>query len=261
MKILGRNISPKTQQHVEDIYASLPLSVRYFTTAERPNKSYQVAGAVDVHGNGEHYSVWLDKSLPQDAFEADLLHELRHIVQVLSGFSTVYNKDSHELYSSDKEFIREVGAHLASTVLDMEVNTWLRKNGYSPDFFIAQNLNGALKHASHQYQNLDDPLNFANVVLSLLLVALPLDDTSAAHLSNAYSAYPAVTACVDSLRSALLSVSLDNPTSSTWAHGLLIDRLGLWKYYYVATPSRKIRTHKEYANFAEEIESSLRKEV
>lgn len=253
LKILSREISEKTENLVSAIYNSLRVPVLYFPISMRPDPKDSVAGTVDPHERGGFYRVWLDEMLPQDPFEADLLHELHHIVQIEAGFSEIYCKDTPDYHSADKTFVEEVGRHLSSVVLDIEVNSWLLQCGYSYSFFTKRNYVNLLSQANHLYTGLVDPLNSANLSSALLHSSFCVDETSAANLFGAYSGYPKVSSCASALRNKLLAVNIDSPASSLFAHGLVIDAMNLWKFYYAATPDRKIRTHGEYISFAHEM--------
>lgn len=253
MKILSRSISEKTEKIISNLCRSFCLPVKIFSIAKRPNHNDQVAGTVDAHGTGGIYSVWIDDSLPQMAFESDILHELHHITQVENGFSEVFYKLTSKFHSTDRSFIEEVGSHLSCTVLDIEVNNWLLQNGYDYTFFTEGNYNGLLKNSDYPYTELNDPLNFANLTLALLHASLYVDDTSASRLFDAYSTYPDVTACAMWLRKKLLSINIDCPAAALFAHGLLIDSMNVWQYYYAATPTQKIRTRGEYVSFTNDL--------
>ena len=253
MKILSRAVSDKTENIVTSICKSLNKPVKYFPINKRPNSKDSVAGTVDAHGRRGFYSVWIDQKLPRNIFEADLLHELRHIVQVENGFSEIFNKNTDEFHSPDRSFIEEVGSHLSSVVLDMEVNNWLLENGYSYSFFVEKNLTGLLSNANYPYTKLDDPLNFANLAYALLHTSIYIDDASSTTLFDAYSKYPRLVACISDLRKEFLSIEVNSPSSSLLAHAELLDVLGVWKYFYAATPFCRVRTHSEYVNFAHRV--------
>ena len=249
MKILSRTISEKTARIVSSIEKSVHSPVSYRDISERPNQSYQTFGTVDTHPSDGTYKVWLSKELPQEIFETNLLHELRHIIQIESGYSEVYNKNTTEFNSQDRCFIQEVGAHLSSVVLDIDVDIWLECNGYSQEHFFRTNYDNLIKLCGHQYTRLSDPLNFANLALALLHMSVHCDDELAQTLFHAYATYPKVVDIVSELRNKLRTMHIDTPASATLAHCLVIDSFNLWGYYYVASPIIKIRTAREYRSF------------
>lgn len=259
MKILSREISEQTEKIVAEIETSAHLKIAYHAIKERPNQSDQVAGSVDTSGADGLYHVYLDKRLPQEAFETDVLHELKHILQAENGVSMVYNKPSSAYFSRDRDFIKEVGSHLASVVLDIDVNRWLEQLGYQYSFFARGNLDYLIQNSNFHYKGLADPLNFANLVLALLVTSCSIDEENASRLFDAYRAYPKVVDTTRSLRERLLSMPLDTPTSTCLAHCILVDELELWTFYYVAVGDRKIRSHQEYLAFCMEAGFSLDK--
>lgn len=253
MKILSKTLSERTAEIITTIERNVHLHVSYLPIAKRPNQSYGVAGTVNPYGENGIYPVWLDTRLPDQVFEADVLHELRHIVQAENGFSSVCNKETDAFHSKDRPFIQEVGSHIASTVLDIDVIRWLDQLGYSSEYFINGNFRFLMDNAGFNYTGLADPLNFANLTLHLLSVVCHLNEEDATKLYKAYSAYPEVIAVTQKLRESLLAMPLDTPQSTALAHGRLISELHLWGYYFVNVMGRKIRTDKEYQAFCTEV--------
>lgn len=249
MQILKKEISPKTATLASQVEQTSHLPIQYFDISKRPNANDSVAGTVDVHPIDGIYKVWLQSALPQKPFESDLLHELHHITQIESGYSEICNKNIAEFYSPDKPFIQEVGSHLSSVVLDIDVNIWLTQNGYLYDYFSTENLKALLKNRNHRYNRLSDPLNFANLCVALLHAALSSGGSSMQELCDAYSSYPQVTRAASKLYDELTAATIDNPKAALLGHCLVIDSLDLWKYYYVVAPCIKIRTRREYAAF------------
>ena len=249
MQILTKEISTRTATFVSQIEQSAHLPVRYFDISARPNISDGVFGTVDTHPNDGIYKVWLQSALPQEPFEADLLHELRHILQVESGCSEVYNKDSAEFHGPNRAFIQNVGAHLSSAILDAEVNSWLTHIGYSQEYFSTINLDTLLSVSDHGHINIEDPLEFADLCLKIVHSALSTNGTSMQKICAAYSSYQRATQTASEMYSKLSEISLDNLNSIMLGHCLVVDSLNLWRYYYVATPRIRIRTHGEYVAF------------
>lgn len=249
MQILKKEISPKTATLVSQIEQSVHSPVHYFDVSTRPNMKDSVFGTVDVHPNDGIYKVWLQSALPQEPFETDLLHELRHIVQVEFGCSEVYNKDSAEFHGRNRALVQNIGAHLSSVILDAEVNSWLTHVGYSQDYFSAINLNALLSAGGHCHIDTEDPFEFADLCLKLVHSALSTNGSSMQEICAAYSSYQQATQIASELYSKLAKDFPDNLNSIVLGHCLVVDSLNLWKYYYVATPKIKIRTHGEYVAF------------
>lgn len=249
MKILSKKISEKTERIVSSIETSVRLPICYYEISARPNTFYNTFGTVDTHPSDGVYKIWLSKKLPQDVYETDLLHELYHIIQVESGYSEICNKNTAEFHSKDCAFIQEVGAHFSSVVLDIGVNIWLERNGYSQEYFFRTNYDSLMSNSDYKYVLLNDQLTFANLTHALLQGSVHCDDKSAQALFHAYAAYPDVVNTASELRDKLRNMQIDNPISAALAHCLVIDSLNLWKYYYIAFPGIKIRTNGEYRSF------------
>lgn len=251
MEILSRKLSEKTECLVTEIRSRSSLPVKFFTIELRPGGGDTSFGSTLTHPTDGIYKVWLRNDLPQEPFEANLLHELYHTVQAESQYPEVYNKDSAEFHSKDQSFIQGVGGRLSSVILDLDVNTRLSQNGYSHSYFDAVNLEGMIRNKDYPYTGLQDPLNFANLALAILHLSLSLEEGPLESLYTAYSAYPRIIETVKELREQIISVGVTTPLTAAACQALLIDTFGLWKYYYVLSPSVKIRTHSDFLRFCE----------
>lgn len=250
MKILNREISEKTARLVSAIEQSVPLPVVYEII--KTEKATPYAGRVDTSGRNGCYTVWLNNTLPRRPYETDLLHELRHIVQIQNGFPTVYNKGNSDFHSPDRAFVEEVGAHLGSVVLDVEVNKWLKDIGYDYSFFTLNNYTVLLNQADADYPNWRDPLNRANIALSLVHAALYVDDPHTDTLFSKYSdRYGPIVEDASALRRFILSLGVLSPDKALLAQCKLIDSLRLWSHYLVISPSQTIRTGREFLAWRE----------
>lgn len=255
MKILSKELTGRTAEIVTKIESNVKLPVRYYPIKSRPNYAGDVAGSVNPFGENGEYPVWLNDDLPQDPFEVDVLHELRHIVQVESRFSAVFNKDSIAFSPQMAAPIQYIGGKLSSLILDMEVNCWLKSLGYSYSFFTDGNANFLQSNVS-QYPLPANELQMAELCLKLLHGTLYTDDKTAIEIFSIYDHHGEALKIAQELRKRLLRMKMTDPVSTALGHGLLIDALNFWKYYYVGLDNRKIRTQKEYLAFCTEAEFS-----
>lgn len=249
MKILGKTISDRTASIIVSIEKALPLPIDYFPIQKCPGFSGNSAGSVDAFGSNGIYRVWLNTSLPKDAFEADLLHELRHIIQIKAGYSTVYNKDSIDFHTGLQVTIENIGSLLSSVVLDVEVNSWLRENGYSYTYFTDNNYTVRLNDRSYATENINHLLGYSKFVLSLLHASLYVDDAASNKLFDAYASYSRASETAKRLREKIMNLPINTPQNAAIAHCYIIDTLQLWSYYGVLFQNKKIRTHKEFESF------------
>lgn len=247
MKILGKSVSPKTEALITKLEKLFRYPVDYYPIDTRPNGRGKSAGTVDVYPEDGKYRIWLDADLPKEAFEADILHELHHITQTESGFPNVFNKGSED-FRNNQSFIKDLGTHIGSVILDIDVNHWLSENGYSYSFFTLSNYQVML-HNQQKFPLLNDPLNFAELCLGIVHASLYVDDQDAEALSQHYSQYPGVKETVSKIRKELLSISHFSPQTATFAMGFIIDTLNLWKWFFVGVHPTYIRTRKEYDAF------------
>lgn len=246
MVILGKHLTSKTESLVLQLEQSFHYPVEYLPVETLPGRN--AAGSVDIYHQTGKYRVWLESNLPKEAFEADLLHELHHITQGELGYPTVFNKPSSDFYSRSRSSVEDVGSHLGSVVLDIDVNNWLSEHGYSYHFFASNNYQ-ALIQSQQKFPLLRDPLNFAELCLALVHVSLYFDNSDTSKLFAHYSEYVDVISTAKSIRNELLDYTYDSPQIAMLAMDFLIDSLNLWKWYYVSSPHNCVRTKREYDCF------------
>lgn len=250
--ILGKTLSPQTSEIVSGMESEFRLPVKYYPASERPNKSDSVYGSVDPYGAGGFYKVWLRVDITDELFETNLLHELTHIAQVERGYPAVCNKDSADFHSSDRSFIEELGAHLGSTVLDIDVQERLLERGYANCEFAEENAARLIAASSHDYTRLNDPLNYAILVVDLLMVASLVSTATRDALCTAYGRYTPVVADVRFLYDKIQQIGTFTPEKAAASLGAIIDHLSLWPYYLIYLGGKRIRTHGEYSTFLRE---------
>lgn len=245
--ILGKTLSPKTSEIVYSMESGFRLPVKYYFASERANKSDSIFGSVDAYGVDGVYKVWLRTDIPDKLFETNLLHELSHITQAEEGYPIVCNKNSADFRSSNRDFIEELGAHLGSAVLDIDVQKRLLVCGYENREFAEQNAAGLIAASDYDYNQLNDPLNYAMLVVSLLMTAALVGAATRDALYIAYGRYPLAISDARLLYGEIQQVGTDTPEKAAAALGAIIDRLSLWSHYFIFLSGRRIRTSGEYS--------------
>lgn len=250
--ILGKTLSPKTSEIVSGMESEFRLPVKYYPASERPNKSDSIYGSVDPYGAGGFYKVWLRVDITDELFETNLLHELTHIAQFEYDYPIVCSKNSSVFYSSDHDFIDELGAHLGSTVLDIDVQERLLERGYANCEFAEENAARLIAASGHDCTRLNDPLNYAMLVVSLLMVASLVSRATRDALCTAYGRYTPVVADVRFLYDKIQQIGTSTPEKAAASLGAIIDHLSLWPYYLIYLDGKRIRTPGEYSTFLRE---------
>lgn len=250
--ILGKTLSPKTSEIVSGMESEFRIPVKYYLASEHPNKSDSVFGSVDPYGVDGFYKVWSRVDIPGEMFETNILHELTHISQVEEGYPIVCNKNSADLHSSNRDFIEELGAHLGSAVLDIDVQRRLLACGYENCEFAERNAAGLIATSNHDYNQLNDPLNYAMLVVSLLMVASLVSTATRDALCTAYGRYTPVIADVRFLYDKIQQIGTSTPEKAAASLGAIIDHLSLWSYYLIYLDGKRIRTPGEYSTFLRE---------
>lgn len=250
--ILGKTLSPKTSEIVSGMESEFRIPVKYYSASERPNKSDSIYGSVDPYGAGGFYKVWLRADITDELFETNLLHELTHISQVEHGYPIVCNKDSAAFHSSDRDLVKHLGAHLGSTVLDIDVQRQLLKYGYANCEFAEENAAGLIATCGREYTQLNDPLKYAMLVVDLLMTASLVNAATRDALCTAYGRYATVVTDVRFLYDKIQQIGTSTPEKAAASLGAVIDRLSLWPYYLIYLDGKRIRTRGEYSTFLQE---------
>lgn len=251
-RILGRTLSKKTSALVSSMEATFRFPVEYYPISAMPNKSHDAHGTVDPFGSNGQYKVWLSLNLTGERFETNLLHELTHIIQIEQGYPSACNKDSADYHSPDRSFVESLGSCLSSAVLDVDVQERLLEDGYLNCGFAEENAAGLIGSSGHDYTRLDDPLNYAILVTSLLLTASLVSEATREALCIAYNRYPSVANDVRFLYDEMRRIGVSTPEKTAASLGAIIDRLSLWPYYFIHLKGRRIRTRNEYLAFLQE---------
>ena len=246
IKILSKELSKKAESALSCLASELQFPIKYLSMSALPNTRGYAFGAVDAYPRDGCYKVWLREDLQEDIFEANLLHEVRHIVQIEAAYPCVLNKDTADFHSNSKAFVEEVGSRIGSVVLDTDVNIWLENAGFSHTYFDIINYNNCIKFSNTNYTHLDDALNFANLVLALLSITYNATQAQAKTLFDAYKKYPLALDAVKDLSAYLLENPPTTQVSAFRALGTIIERLNLWPTYYISLNGKKTRTSKEF---------------
>lgn len=123
MIILNRTISNKTEQIVNNILSLLNKPIIYNNLGIIKDCFGQCCQ------NDTNYFVWLDDTLPEEAFETNLVHELIHLTQMkkmLPDAVSITEKAEGEI-----EFAKIIN----STILDLEVEEKIKEYGLKSIYF------------------------------------------------------------------------------------------------------------------------------
>lgn len=248
-KVLSKKLSPKGEELLKYLEQSFGKSIMFYPIRDLEHygelSSY---GAVDCH-SPEAYKVWLREDFSLDVFESNLFHELHHIEQIEKAFPIVCNKDTDLLHSSESLFFEEIGAHIQSAILDIDVHNWLASREYSSDFFVQNRFEGFMKNKDINYDRLDDKYNFANLVLAFFTFFTFANEQQKSQFKDAYGRYPKALLLAEDLAKTISSIGPWTPKKAALSMGILIDRLNIWDSYYIILNAQKIRTTKEFETF------------
>ena len=82
--------------------------------------------------------------MPQKSFEANLLHELYHLCQVVECFPTTETKVQPNINQHDQSFLDGVGSVIVSLILDLDVCDRIDSFGLNSNYFFDKRYNQAM---------------------------------------------------------------------------------------------------------------------
>lgn len=128
MYVLDRVISNKVELIMKTIMERLPKPI-IFMDLKNQKGCFGKCGQ-----DSNSFFVWLNVSLPDDAFETNLIHELIHLTQMLKNIP-----DARPINDS-AEGEREFAQILNSLILDIEVEEKLKSYGLDSSYFSNERL-------------------------------------------------------------------------------------------------------------------------
>lgn len=164
-EILGKKISEKTVAEIERIIDYIQHPV---TFQEIPEEN--------SHGFG--YSNWFAEPikivasithLPQNAFEANLLHELYHLCQHYENFPMTSTKRQTNISRNDEDFLNRIGSMSASLILDLDVCDRIENFGLSSGYFFDVRYRQAMSYHFDQLTRRDDQVSMILRVTGIIL--------------------------------------------------------------------------------------------
>ena len=254
MKILEINISKKTESVILEMTSTFSETIEYHNIDEISKQiGYRPLGAVQPTPIENKYSLWLATDLPPEIFETNLLHELRHIVQARNGFPMIYNKIGNSHFAADETFFKEVGTSIQSSVLDLEVISWLHSLGYSSECFTyTDNIDPVRLLSQVSEASLTDKYNLSNATLILYTAHMRAEQSEQARCIDMFSSFPTILEHFNKLVSLVNFDTVGTPENALMSMGHIIDLFDLWSMYYISTEFQtiKIKTKKQFASFA-----------
>ena len=238
-------------QEAENLYLQIqtqlskPIAVHNITElGERSQNSY---GSLDF-SSPDAYHIYVTIQLHGKPFEVNLLHELRHALQIELGFPTVNNKKVAYFHGIEAPFFEEIGRHLQSVILDLDVWHWLVQNGMDIRFFTKRYIRGASAITHQNYDKLSDPFNLANYVCVMIMPFSHATDLQRnTILKEAKFNLDAINLS-DCLSKEIAELGYSTPIQAARCMALLLDTLNLWDTYCIAYDKHIYMSSDEFHN-------------
>lgn len=249
MYILNRKLTETTERHVSNTLAVLPVRVYFKDINEIGRSSY---GSTDFSDYEKGFcTVYLSLKQNPLEFETTLLHELRHVWQIGSGYPSVCNKVANQVFQTEPQFFADLGTQIQSAVLDLDVIEYLEKQGYSSAIFSActEEKEANMIFSKVTTQSLQYRWNLATAVLHLYIAYVRADELLKPSILKTAEAFPKI---IDECKLLEKHISIhlcNDPQYCAYAMGWIIDHFSLWKTYFVVYRGQKIRTQDEYMRF------------
>ena len=251
MEILGRIISDKTSQLISEFSREFHYPVKYCDLATLGIHS-SAFGAVSGKVVDGFHDVYISTRINNSQFETTVLHELRHIHQLYIGFPILCNKTGNPEFSANPVFFEQLGAKTQSALFDIDGVQWLELNGYSSSIFSAfkpgEDLSSAIAAVSHK--SLEDKYNLAEASLTLHFNQFRADEFARQTLLNTFREYPEILLASESISNMILPQYCSSALYVALTLCAIVDSFSMWPVYYVCYAGKRIRTSKEYRDFA-----------
>ncbi len=132
MDVLGKTVSERTETEIVRILRYLPRPVIFQPLQEDNSHGF---GCADFTAS-PNWIVYSVTYLPQESFEANVLHELYHLCQITEGFPTTSTKQQLQLDEHDQNFLNRLGRTISSVILDLDVCDRISGFGLSSEYFF-----------------------------------------------------------------------------------------------------------------------------
>ncbi len=131
--ILAREISGKAEETVNAIKLTLSKPVIYAKISDEN-------GEIGKYEDGkDNYFVWVDDTLPDEAFEINVVHQLLHLQQISRGFP--FTKAISEHTDGDVNFAASFSNLFNDIIMDLEVEHRLKEEyNYDTTYFTSKRL-------------------------------------------------------------------------------------------------------------------------
>ncbi|MFV0515849.1 MAG: hypothetical protein ACK5MV_00425 [Aminipila sp.] len=252
MEILNHKITLKTSGLIQELLNGFSNPVEFQPIKNIPNPlKVNNLGGLDF-SNPKLYTIYLSLKLKDEVFEANVLHELRHIWQIEHFYPHVCNKVI-VYQNNDSDFFQDLGSHIQSQILDIDVNNWLLSKGYSLNYFENMRKDFLNLQNPLDYPLLDDKYNFAQLVSPHMFTFYYMSNEDIMkHInkfSSSYEKYKNALYVANEIKEFLFELDLSNTCDCFIVMGEILTRLNLWDKYYIFFKDTKIRTLTEFESF------------
>ncbi len=157
-EILGKHISEKTVAEIERIVGHIQHQVVFERLEDENGVRFGQADWITF----PHWTVRSVTDIPQHAFEANLLHELYHLCQVVEGFPQTATKNFPGVSAA--------GSILTSVILDLDVCDRIERFGLSSEYFFNRRYQQAMSQTIRfEITNRDDFVSMAICIAGIIL--------------------------------------------------------------------------------------------
>lgn len=254
-QILNHQLSKEAEALFEEVIRGLQNTVCFHPVADLGERGSDCYGALDFSSH-DAYHIWLSTKLYGDVFEANMFHELHHIQQIEQGYPGVYNKEVPVFQSEESLFFEQLGRHLQSIILDLDVWNWVVKHGMQIRYFTKRYYQGAKATIRIHYDRLNDRFNFANYVCAFILFFSHATELQRNEILRDAQYNPDAVSFAASLSDEIRQIGYSDPLSTAKCMGLLLNKMDLWDTYSIGFNGVFLHTHEEFDSYMQHITKS-----
>ncbi len=226
--ILDHQISSKTSSEIERIIKYLNHSVIFQPLSANNAIGF---GRAD-YTTSPHWTIYSLVDLPPRAFEANILHELYHLCQLVEKFPTTSTRIKPNATSIENNEFGQAGSVYASVILDLDVCDRLSKFGLSSEYFFDSRYKQAM--SCQIKSEITDRCYFVATAMRIAGIILQNNKIQVQNvLAHFKSKNPRLVHCAKSLANKIKKVDYHTPDGCLQSLSITYDLLDIWDWQFI----------------------------
>ena len=242
--ILSHTISPKTSEEISRIVTYLNHTVDFKPLPANNSIGF---GRTD-YTTSPHWTVYSILELPPRVFEANILHELYHLCQVVESFPTTSTRNKPNATLSEKDNFNRLGSLYASVILDLDVCDRISDFGLSSEYFFDIRYKQAMSY--HIDYEIVDRCDFISMAMRLAGMILQNNRIQSKNVLDHYKAKnPRLINCAKSLANKIKKIDYHTPVGCLQAISAVYDYLQVWDWQFITYSGQNFTSSEQVHTF------------